>query len=640
MSYFPQRWVAQVVLVALMVIGANLIAYTLREQGYRLIIGSQMDRSVVAGLYGPEVDSQGTRYRWTSGDAGLTLRGPMSGQSALLSLSFGWLPPGTPAPRRVDLQINRNPWARLALPDQPRRYRLLLPPGSLADGNVDLRIRTDTTLVPSDTRPVGVRFDAAALSWPLASLPWPAMPLLLAQLGVLLAWLASAQKIGLGRWPALIVAGMLLGAMVFASASATLVLAQPWLVGLACASAVGYGLCWSIMTLAPRLAPGASAGFLRAALLITLAALTLRLAGALYPSFFSHDASINSGRLFNVQLGTLALFDRPSEFSRRVSIVSPTVFILSAPITLLGSRATAIQSLYSLADGLTPLFTALLALRLGLNERAALVAGTLIAAMPMLLTALFWGFPHQIVGQALALALLVCVADDRPYRTSSWLLVGLLMVLTFLIHNGVLLLVGICLGLYVLLCFGVRRAEVWRWRMWGAVLIGASLCCLLLQYIDAARLMLGGIFASPNAAPDVAADLTEAAGGEAARLSQIWVGLQASFAPLSVVLAVLGLTYLIWRTRSHARLLSLAWLGSALIFLGVDLIVGIQVRYGYFIAPLACVGVAALTERLQGRLVGRVITLALVGLVVAAGVSLWVNGAFFGVRPSVNAMTH
>ena len=49
---------------------------------------------------------------------------------------------------------------------------------------------------------------------------------------------------------------------------------------------------------------------------------------------------------------------------------------------------------------------------------------------------------------------------------------------------------------------------------------------------------------------------------------------------------------------------------------------------------------AALTERLQGRLVGRVITLALVGLVVAAGVSLWVNGAFFGVRPSVNAMTH
>jgi hypothetical protein len=123
-------------------------------------------------------------------------------------------------------------------------------------------------------------------------------------------------------------------------------------------------------------------------------------------------------------------------------------------------------------------------------------------------------------------------------------------------------------------------------------------------------------------------------------LSQIWVGLQASFAPLSVVLVVLGLTYLLWRTHGHRRLLSVAWAGSALLFFGVDLVAGIQVRYGYFIAPLACVGVAALTEGLQSRLAGRLVTLALLGLVAAAGVSLWVAGAFFGVRPSVNPLTH
>jgi hypothetical protein len=394
------------------------------------------------------------------------------------------------------------------------------------------------------------------------------------------------------------------------------------------------------MAVAPRIAPGASAAFLRAALLITLAALALRLVGALYPSFSSHDLLINSRRLFNVQLGTLALFDRPSEFSRRLAIVSPTVFILAVPLTALGGRAAAaIQGLYSMADGLTPLLTAFLALRLGLSERAALVAGGLIAALPMLLTALFWGFPHQIVGQALCLALLMAVADDRLYRASGWLLTGVLAVVTLLIHNGVLLLVGVCLGLYVLLCFSLRRAESWRWRMWGAVLSAASLCCLLLQYIDAARLMLGGIFAAPETATELV-ESAPAAISEAARLSQIWVGLQASFAPMPVVLVVLGLTYLIWRTHGPRRLLSIAWVSSALIFFGVDLVVGIQVRYGYFIAPLACVGVAALTEGLQSRLSGRIVTLALMGLVVASGVSLWVAGAFFGVRPSVNPLTH
>ncbi|MEI7772618.1 MAG: hypothetical protein WCI67_21690, partial [Chloroflexales bacterium] len=420
---------------------------------------------------------------------------------------------------------------------------------------------------------------------------------------------------------------------------AALALAAPWLVGLACAAVAAYGLSSGLMALAPRIAPGASAGFLRAALLITLAALALRLAGALYPSFFSHDLVLHSRWLFNVQLGTLAQYNRPYEFSGRLSIIPPTVYILAAPITVLGNSRVAIQALYGMADGLTPLLTALLALRLGLSERAALVAGALIAAMPMLFTALFWGFLPQIVGQVLSLGLLAGMADDRPYRTTGWLLAGMLTVMAFLIHTGVLLLIGVCLGLYVLLGTRVLRAEPWRWRMWGAVLIGASLCGLLLQYIDAARPMLGGILAGPPA-PVGGVDRAAAAGGEAARLSQIWVGLQASFAPLPVPLVGLGLAYLIWRTHGHRRLLSVAWVGSTLLFFGVDLLTGLQVRYGYFIAPLACVGVAALTERIESRPAGRLATLALVGLVVAAGVSLWVSGAFFGVRPSVNPLTH
>jgi len=634
-SYLPQRWVTHVVLLALVVIGANLIAASLRAPGYTLTIGGSLDRSLVGGFYASQVNRNGPRYRWTSDDASVTMYGPMIRAGALLSLNFGWLPPGTAAPRRVDLQIDDSPWTHLALPDQPRRYQLLLPPGSLADGVIYLHLRCDTTLVPSDDRPLGVRLNSATLSWPRATPPWPTAPMLLAQITVLLSWLASARTIRLANWPALIVAGLLLGAMVFVAAAATIVLAQPWLVSLAYASVVGYGICRGLVTLAPRIAPTASTGFLRVILLITLAALALRLVGLLYPSFLSHDLVINSQWFANVQFGTLALIGRPYEFRGRLSVISPTMFILAAPITLLGSRANALQGLYGLADGVTPLLTALLALRLGLNERAALVAGTLIAALPMLFTALFWGFPLQIVGQALSLGLLVVMADDRPYRTPGWLLVGLLTVIVFLIHNGVLLLIGVCLGLYVLLCFGLQRAEGWRWRMWGAVLIGASLCALLLQYFDSARLMLAEIMAGPAAVVP-----TATAESEAFRTSQIWVGLHASFAPLSVPLVALGLVYLTWRSHGHQRLLSIAWIGSALLFFGVDLLIGLQVRYSYFIAPLACVGVAALTERIQGRLAGRLVTLALVALVVAVGASLWVNGAFYGTRPSVNALTH
>ena len=50
-------------------------------------------------------------------------------------------------------------------------------------------------------------------------------------------------------------------------------------------------------------------------------------------------------RLRNVQLGDLTLFDRPSEFSRRVAVVSPTVFILALPGSLHSPQARGCHAL-------------------------------------------------------------------------------------------------------------------------------------------------------------------------------------------------------------------------------------------------------------------------------------------------------
>jgi hypothetical protein len=233
----------------------------------------------------------------------------------------------------------------------------------------------------------------------------------------------------------------------------------------------------------------------------------------------------------------------------------------------------------------------------------------------------------------------------------------------FLIHPGGLLLSGITMGLFLLLELGrdgrwafvkglllplrgpaaPARPAGWRgpetlrpWLGWLLALLGASAVALAVQYIAAARLMVGGLLDGSTATPDSTNQLTDTG----ARLWQIWVGINASFAPLPLLLAIAGLAALLWRLRGHGRSLVIAWLASALLFLLVDIVTGQQVRYGYYIAPLVCAGVAALAEPLLPRRLGRAAAWALAALVVLAGLLLWSDAIFLGVKPTVNPLTH
>lgn len=650
--------------LAALVLAANLAAYRLRPAAFTLDVGGRADRAAVAGMHGPERDSAGASYRWTDGDATLTLYGPATGAPASIALTLGWLPPGAEAPRSVELSLDGAPWATIAAPDQPRRYALLLPPGALADGAARVGMRSEAAAIPPDDRPVGVRLDGATLSWSGAGWPMPAPIVLVAQAGLGLIWLALARLLGVGRLPAAGVALALLGGLV-AQAALAPHLAALWQGRLLGAGLASGAVIWGASRIVPRAAPDASRRFVDVLLLITLAALMARLAGALYPLFFSHDLLVNSGRLRNVQLGILTLFDRPSEFSRNIAVVSPTAFILAAPLTLIGDRTFALQFICALLDGLTPLLVGLLALRLGLKERAALLAAGLIALLPMHLTALYWGFVKQIVGQWLTLLFFVVVAGPAPRGRLGWLAASALCAVNFLIHPGGLLLSGITMGLFLLLELGRegrwalvrgalllpegsaaiaagqrsewRRSEALRpWLGWLLALLGASAVGLAVQYIAAARLMVGGLLDGSTATPDSTNQLTDTG----ARLWQIWVGINASFAPLPLLLAAAGLAALLWRLRGHGRSLVIAWLASALLFLLVDIVTGQQVRYGYYIAPLVCAGVAALAEPLLPGRLGRAVAWALVALVVLAGLLLWSDAIFLGVKPTVNPLTH
>ncbi|MEI8165324.1 MAG: hypothetical protein WCG26_03060 [Chloroflexales bacterium] len=654
-------------LLTVIVVAANLLALRLSPHGYTLDVGTRQDRVAVPGFHGPERDQAGTTYRWSNGNASLLLYGPVSSGTTLTTLTLGWLPPGTTAPRRVTLALDGQPWTSLAALDQPRRYTFLLPPDALADGAIQLGLRSDTTVATADARPLGVRVDAAALSWSAGGWYLPPFGVLSAHVGLTFLWVVLARHLGLRRRATASVTSVLLVSLV---AYTALVpgLAPLWLGRLLGAGLVSAASIWGAGRVLARAEPTASSGFRKALLLLTLAALALRLLGVLYPLFFSHDLLVNGGWLHSVQLGNLSLFDRPSEFSRRIVAISPTAYILALPVALVGDQGLAIQGLYTLLDGTTPLLVALLARRLGLGERAALVAAALLALLPMQFTILYWGFVRQIVGQWLTLCFMVVLAGAPPRRTVGWLVAGTLSVVNLLIHPGGLLLAGVAVGLYLLAGFVVATATSNRpgrpqgppvppaverrrgtggpcgrptphlayWRGWSLNLLGASAVALGVQYAEAARLMVGGLLDDSTASPNSTSQLTD----QAARLNQIWVGLDASFAPLPLALVGVGLGALLWRTQGRARLLVAAWLGSALLFLLVDIVTGQQVRYGYFSAPIVCAGVAALLEPVLSRRMGLIVAWTLVAVVAVAGVGLWTGAILYGVKPSVNPLTH
>ncbi|NJN19198.1 MAG: hypothetical protein HC822_24570 [Oscillochloris sp.] len=467
-----------------------------------------------------------------------------------------------------------------------------------------------------------------------------------------LGWLYMARRLNIAARSALPIAVLLIVALAFAAAAERF-LAEPYQLRLFAGGLVSCAVTL-IAAVALRYAlPDAPDWFVHTLLLITLAALMIRLIGVLYPSFLSHDLWVNGRRLYSVQTGTLSLFDRPSEFSRRIVTVSPSAFILAAPLGLIGDRGIALHGLYSILDGTTALLVAVLARRLGLSWGGSLAAGALIAVLPMYMTALYWGFVKQIVGQWLTLLLLVIVAGPVPHSRIAWFAVAALCTVNLLIHPGGLLLSGVCLGLYVLIGGGVqlrtvlqsgsrdlptalRSSELAPWRGWFFCFGAAALAALALQYADTAILVIGGMLSGATESPLG----TNQQADQSARLWQIWVGLRASFEPLTLLLVALGLPALFHRGQGTARLLAACWLASGALFLLVDIATGQQVRYGYFVAPLVCVGVAALTERLLARPFGRVAVIALVALVAFAGTQLWLAAALEGMRPSVNPLTH
>ena len=410
-------------------------------------------------------------------------------------------------------------------------------------------------------------------------------------------------------------------------------LAAMWVERLFAASLLGWGIAWGLLTLLRRLLPDGGSSELRWLGIVMLIAVGTRLGGVFYPLFVSHDLYIHTDRLFDVLMGQLLLFDRPAEFNERIAIVPTAFYVLVAPLTLLTSNmGVAIQGFYAALDGLAALLVAILVRRMGGSRRAGLLAACIIAVLPIQFTALWWGFGPQIIGQWLSLAVFILAMVQPDGQKFYWISAAVVLCLMLLMHNGSAILGGFGLLGYLALIWMYERQDVVRWRGWGAILIASSLVAVLLLYLDVVLLQLREF---ARAVPE------EGASNDALRMTLIGGGLQSSFRPIGLLLTVMSLGFLLRQTQSHPRRLVSAWLVSACLFLGVDVFLGLQVRYAYFTIPLVCAGLALLLDQLMTRRVyGTIAGWCVIAFISFVGLSIWYAGSIEGVKPTLTALTH
>lgn len=617
-------WLAATIalaLVALAVVGAAR-ASAIRET--RLPLDDRrLAAALLAGFHEPEQDGRGG-YRWATGDARAWIAHPWAGVATAFVLGAG---PGVPGgPTELTLAFGATPPVTIALAPEPRRYRLLVPPGASRLGSLLVGLRSATATLPPDIRALGVRVEELAARSLGGAVIWPAPGLLLMQgamlaLVGLMAWRVGAPAPG-AAVAMLAVACLLALPPLFAPLVAPLYLWRLAAGVVLLAAATLVGLPWL------ERAWGAGA---RAIWVAMLLACGLRLTGALYPPFAAYDLGLNLGRLAATVGGTLVATNESFEFGGGLTVYPSGPYVVLMPGLLAGlTPKLAVQGGIALLDGLATLGVAALGRALGVRGPALLFACLAYAAAPISLTTLYYGHTAQAFGQALMapLAAVLLLGLGNGGRWWPWLLAWALLSAALLSHIGVSILAGAWLGL-AWLALTVRRTldgPTW-WRL--TVALGAGgLTGLVLVYgpvvLAHLEILAGLEFGGEGVAPKPSYNLIVRAP---------WL----AYGPVGVALALVALPLVRQARlpRGGAELLA-AWAGAAGLFLGVELLTGLQVRYLVFLTPLICLLVGLALGRLAlWRPVGAWAAWSLVLALLAHGAWGWLAGALARVAPSM-----
>lgn len=582
---------------------------------------------LLEGFHGVEND-KGVAFRWTAGESHVRMSKAGAGPQ-LLTLALG-APPPVPSAPTFDVQLGEELSATLPVGTQPRRYMLLVPPDAFRFGMLTVGMSSATVSVPPDPRAVGLRFQSATLRTVGGSWIWPAWALfgaqvlLLALTGALL-WRVGMPPLWIGVTATLIALAL---ALLYAQ---QLLIAQPYVLRLCIAVTVLVALTFWLLPLAERAFSWVGPRpIIHAVWGITVLACVIRLAGALFPLFTGYDLGLNTDRLIKVLSGTLVI-TRPSiEFRNGTTVYPPGPYLAFLPALLLGLKPfMVVQGGIALFDGLATLPTALLARRLGASPRATLFVALLYAAIPINLTALWFGLTAQVFGQALMMPLalaLLSALERADWR--MWLVAGALLLMALLSHIGVAILAVAWLGLVWVLLPLRRTVSTQTW--WRVTAIGAASCLIsvLLIYADVAALhvqqalVVGEKVASRKYTP---------------AYNLILRGFQIAFSELGFVLLFPALALLRWR---HMPRGGVELVGGGLIaitlFWAIEMYSGLQVRYIYFLTPIACLAIATALDAIGRRgLAARYLAWLIVVFIVVQSSVSWLYSAFADVQMSM-----
>jgi toxin CptA len=630
-----KKYTITALLVTLLLVATESFMLTTRHPTIRLPFESKAASFLLRGFHHPEEDRLGS-YRWSRGTSTIGFVEPVRGNVLILGLRVGPLPPGSMA-TDFTLAYQGHPPVTIAAPDATTRvYRLLVPQDN-ATANLAITLRSETTVVPPDTRTVGLRIHEATLTVLESAVVTPTVAFIIAQALLLLITALLLHRLATPPLPAIIT--MLLAALALLMLfQFELLLMYVYLVRLVVALAVLAALTYLALPLAERYAVWiAPPPLLRTLWGITILACLIRLGGSFYPLFAAYDLDLNVGRLLKTLSGNLFVTGPSIEFRNHIIVYPPGPYVLFLPGILLHiPTGLLVMGGIGIIDGFGSLTIAALARVLGASGRTAVFSALLYAAIPIHLTALWYGLTAQIFGQALmvplTIALLVAFNPQHHPRSHPWLAAGVLLSMALLSHIGVAIIAAAWLGLaWLVLHVGGRvpRSAWWRFTL---VLAISAVVGLFFVYSKVALLMIGELLsvgaklASNDPVPVVP--------------GLIYRAFRISFHHLGLMLLLPGSVLLLWRRtgRGSTELLG-SWIGVVLIFLAIELMTALQVRYIYFLTPVACIAAGLLLDRLAAR--GRWFRYAAWGVLVlllVEGSAYWFRGTFEDIMMSTSPL--
>lgn len=678
----PGLYIGVVLTLALVV-----AAYQVRPT-YSIQIGTATDGNILEGFNTPEVLS-GTlplRFRWTTGDALITLQ-DIGRQDYDVTLNIsGYRPQGVP-PAQLKIEAGDRVIADFAPSVDFTDYKYTIPREAASDGTLGIRLLTNEFEPPGDPnpRPLGVmithvtvapstaggidRFiepslgflgsiaaTSALLGLLLAALGWGIGTVALggALPGLLGAWLLVTDRFWLtggvwySSWPGVVFAGGILIALAY------------WVGGWALRLG---GVAWTTMER-------------RVLLTAMLAAFVIRLAGQFHPLIFIPDAGFHAHRFEIVESGTLLFTAPSSEWGKRANFYLPTAYIFMLPLQWLLRDELLVVKLFTAAIGTLgclPLFY--IAVRLLRDGRAGLMASALYLSFPIAVLAFSWGITTNLFGEFVALCALAVALGMygtlRPSHPSFYVLLALLFV-AVLSHPGVVLLVGLAfVGIFVPLAIWRRSRPGGRGAGWALVALAlASVAAYLVYYTNFAGYMLQTFaeLSAERAAQATPQEFHVLVGGSVVDRS---LGLQGTYATNWVEWLMAGPVwfwkearayYNVWpfigalfgvfavrrspgnvaRTvdgTSTSRAIDrpqptvgrpllvwgfVGWMLAVSAFALMGWVTNLFVRYMLFALPVLALGVGILLSRLWARSrIGAILAILLIALFVVQALALW-----------------